>query len=73
MPTYEYKCAGCGHRFEEFMAISDDSVKKCPVCFSPAVRQMSVGGGLIFKGKGFYETDYRNSEYKAREAAEKQS
>jgi putative FmdB family regulatory protein len=73
LPTYEYKCGGCSHRFEEFMAISDDSLKKCPVCFSLAERLMSAGGGLLFKGKGFYETDYRKPDYKAREAAEKQS
>jgi putative FmdB family regulatory protein len=73
LPTYEYKCPGCGHRFEEFMAISDAREIKCPVCFSPAKRQMSAGGGLIFKGTGFYETDYRKPEYKAREAAEKKS
>jgi putative FmdB family regulatory protein len=73
MPTYDYRCTGCGHRFEEFRAITDNRQISCPVCFGPAERKFSKGGGILFKGKGFYETDYRKPEYKARELAEKRS
>ena len=65
MPTYEYRCAECGHEFEEFQAISDPPITICPSCGGKAQRIISGGAGLIFKGSGFYITDYRNSKYKA--------
>ena len=59
MPTYEYKCKSCGHAFEKFHSITAAPVKKCPECGKNAVeRLISAGGGLIFKGSGFYITDY---------------
>lgn len=60
MPTYEYACTKCRHRFEEFQRISDPPVKACPCCGAPVMRIISGGAGLIFKGSGFYITDYRN-------------
>ena len=66
MPTYEYKCSACGHGFEEFQSISAKPVRKCPQCGKLAVnRLISAGGGVIFRGSGFYETDYRSENYKA--------
>lgn len=60
MPTYEYVCAACKHRFEEFQAMSDPPLKKCPSCGKRRLlRQFGAGSGIIFKGSGFYETDYR--------------
>jgi putative FmdB family regulatory protein len=63
MPTYEFKCSVCSHRFEKFLAITDNSKIKCPVCEGEARRLISGGGGLLFKGSGFYETDYKKAEY----------
>ncbi len=65
MPTYEYKCSDCGHEFEEFQAISDPPITICPSCNGKTERVISGGAGLIFKGSGFYITDYRNKDYKA--------
>lgn len=70
MPTYEYKCPR-GHEFELFQRMSDDPVAECPECGEQAERQLSAGAGLLFKGSGFYITDYRDSGYK--KAAEKDS
>jgi putative FmdB family regulatory protein len=70
MPTYEYRCENCGHEFEAFQTMSEPPVEKCPVCVGKVKRIISGGAGLIFKGSGFYITDYRSSEYKA--AAEKE-
>ena len=65
MPTYEYKCNKCGHRFEKFQSIMSGPIRKCPECGKNAVeRLISAGGGLIFKGSGFYITDYRDASYK---------
>ena len=62
MPTYEYVCEACGHEFERFQKISADPVRKCPECGRRKVRRrISAGGGLVFKGPGFYATDYRKS------------
>lgn len=59
MPTYDYICKECGYEFEEFHSISDDPVKICPKCGHPSVERKITGGtGLIFKGSGFYITDY---------------
>jgi putative FmdB family regulatory protein len=63
MPTYEYRCPN-DHHFELFQRMSDPAVAKCPECGADAVRLMSKGGGLIFKGSGFYTTDYRGDSYK---------
>ncbi len=65
MPTYEYKCNACGHRFEAFQSIREDPVKVCPSCGEEKVeRLISAGAGLIFKGSGFYITDHRSEAYK---------
>ena len=62
MPTYDYSCSACGHRFERFESINDDAVKKCPKCNKTKARRMlGTGAGLIFKGAGFYTTDYKKS------------
>jgi putative FmdB family regulatory protein len=59
MPTYEYECTACGHRFELFQKITEQPFGKCPKCNKKAKRLISAGSGLIFKGSGFYITDYR--------------
>jgi len=60
MPTYEYVCESCGHEFERFQKMSDDAVRECPECGRLEVRRrISTGGGVLFKGPGFYATDYR--------------
>ncbi|RMF61629.1 MAG: zinc ribbon domain-containing protein [Calditrichaeota bacterium] len=59
MPTYEYRCKDCGHLFEEFQSIKDLPIEECPVCHGKAERLISGGSGLIFKGSGFYITDYQ--------------
>jgi putative FmdB family regulatory protein len=62
MPTYEYRCKSCGHEFEEFQPMSADPLMMCPKCAQPALKRlMSSGAGLIFKGSGFYLTDYKKS------------
>jgi putative FmdB family regulatory protein len=58
MPTYEYECPDCGYRFEEFQKMSDEPVKRCPKCNGKVKRLISAGSGIIFKGSGFYATDY---------------
>jgi putative FmdB family regulatory protein len=64
MPTYEYKCEACGHRFELFQSITAGHVRRCPKCGKLKVRRLlSTGTGVIFKGSGFYATDYRSSAY----------
>jgi putative FmdB family regulatory protein len=74
MPTYEYVCDACGNEFENFASMSAPPIKKCPKCKKNKVhRKISTGGGIIFKGGGFYETDYRGDAYKNAAAAEKSS
>ena len=70
MPTYEYKCNACGHDFEEFQSMTAAPLKKCPKCGkSKLERLIGTGAALIFKGSGFYQTDYRSESYKkAKEA-----
>jgi len=72
MPTYEYVCDSCGHEFEQFQAITAKPLRVCPRCGKKtAKRLIGVGAGVIFRGSGFYETDYRSESYK--KAAEKES
>jgi putative FmdB family regulatory protein len=72
MPTYEYRCEACGHEFEKFQSITDPAVRKCPQCGRLKVRRLiSAGGGVIFKGSGFYGTDYRSESYKKAEKEDK--
>jgi putative FmdB family regulatory protein len=71
MPTYDYECGACGHTFERFQSITAPASRKCPKCGRRTVRRLIGGGaGVIFKGSGFYETDYRSEAYK--KAAEKE-
>lgn len=64
MPTYEYKCKACDHTFEKFQSMSAKPVRKCPACGKMKVERLISGGaGLIFKGSGFYITDYRSDSY----------
>lgn len=69
MPTYEYRCAK-GHTFDVFQKMTDEPVAVCPECGEKASRQISGGAGLLFKGEGFYITDYRSDEYKKKASAE---
>lgn len=69
MPTYEYRCPE-GHEFELFQRMSDEPGADCPTCGLRAERLLSAGGGLLFKGEGFYITDYRSPEYKKKAEAE---
>ncbi|NIR43152.1 MAG: zinc ribbon domain-containing protein [Gemmatimonadetes bacterium] len=71
MPTYDYRCESCGHQFEKFsQRISDESTAECPKCGGTAERLISGGAGLLFKGSGFYITDYRSDSYKKAEKQE---
>lgn len=70
MPTYEYVCTACKHPFEKFQRMSEDPVAPCPECNAPAERKLSGGAGLLFKGSGFYITDYRSDNYKKSEKSE---
>lgn len=70
MPTYEYKCTKCGHQFEAFQSMSETPVTICPRCSGPVKRLISGGAGLIFKGSGFYITDYKRSGEKKDAAKE---
>ena len=70
MPTYEYLCPE-GHHFEVFQRISEEPGADCPECGKPAQRQISAGAGFLFKGEGFYTTDYRSDDYKKKASSEK--
>ena len=71
MPTYEYKCDACGYAFERFQSMSAAPVRKCPKCGKSKVRRLiGTGAGLIFKGSGFYITDYRDPSYADKAKAE---
>lgn len=66
MPTYEYACPKCGHQFEQFQSMRDEPLKKCPQCKKTGLKRLvGSGAGLIFKGSGFYITDYKKSGAKA--------
>lgn len=61
MPTYEYACPKCGHQFETFQSMKDEPLKECPKCHRKSLKRLlGTGAGLIFKGSGFYITDYKN-------------
>jgi len=64
MPTYDYKCLACGKSFEAFQKMSEAVLKECPDCKGEVKRLIGSGSGLIFKGSGFYQTDYKNKELK---------
>jgi len=72
MPTYDYKCDACEHTFEEFQSMKDEPLKKCPQCKKKKLRRLiGTGAAILFKGSGFYQTDYRSEAYKsAAKAAE---
>lgn len=70
MPTYDYVCSHCEHEFEAFQSMKDDPLRKCPACGRLKLRRrLGTGAGLIFKGSGFYETDYKRNGRPAKEAA----
>jgi putative FmdB family regulatory protein len=70
MPTYEYRCAKCRHEFEEFQSMTAKPLRRCPQCGKPALQRLiGAGAGVLFKGSGFWQTDYRTESYK--EAAKK--
>ena len=74
MPTYEYVCHHCGHEFELFQQMSAPVKKKCPECAQPKLKRLiGTGAGVIFKGSGFYETDYRSENYRKAANEEKKS
>lgn len=62
MPTYEYECLDCGYHFEMFQMMNDEPIKTCPKCYRPVRRLIGTGSGIIFKGTGFYATDYRKAK-----------
>lgn len=74
MPTYEYKCENCGHQFEQFQSITSKPLRVCPQCGQNTLtRLIGAGSGIIFKGSGFYATDYRNESYKKAAASDKKT
>jgi len=68
MPTYDYECEKCANKFELFQKMSDEPVAKCPACGGKAGRLISPGSGIIFKGSGFYETDYKKKDRHKKDA-----
>ncbi|MBN1913334.1 MAG: zinc ribbon domain-containing protein [Candidatus Omnitrophica bacterium] len=68
MPTYEYECTKCGHRFEAFQSMNEKPLEKCPECRKKVKRLISSGSGIIFKGSGFYATDYRKKSPSSKES-----
>ena len=71
MPTYEYECEACSHKFEQFQSITAEPIKTCPVCRGNVRRLIGTGAGFLFKGSGFYVTDYRSQSYRKKADAEK--
>lgn len=71
MPTYAYECDACGHEFDELQSFSEPPLTKCPKCKKKKLRRLfGTGAAVLFKGSGFYETDYRSESYKAKAKAE---
>ncbi len=64
MPTYDYECLTCQHRFEKFQSMTAEPESACPECGGPVKKLIGGGAGIIFRGSGFYITDYRSKEYK---------
>lgn len=74
MPTYDYECEACGHSLEVFQGINDPAMKKCPECGKNKLKRLfGTGAAIVFKGSGFYQTDYRSEGYKKAAAAETKS
>jgi len=74
MPTYEYHCDACEHQFEEFQSMSDAALTKCPQCGKKKLRRLfGTGAAVLFKGSGFYQTDYRSDSYKAAAKADQEA
>lgn len=74
MPTYDYRCNACGHAFELFQSMSEAVKRKCPECGKNKLeRLIGMGAGVLFKGGGFYQTDYRSDSYKQAEAADQKA
>src|SRR2546421_5716738 len=74
MPTYDYKCKACGHEFELYQSMTESSKRKCPACGKNALeRLIGTGAAVIFKGSGFYQTDYRSESYKKSAESDKKS
>src|SRR2546422_3078204 len=72
MPTYEYVCDACDHSFDELQGFSEEPLRKCPKCGKPKLRRLfGTGAAVLFKGSGFYQTDYRSESYKAAAKAER--
>ena len=72
MPTYDYVCDACGHTFELFQSMTDSVKRTCPQCRKRKLRRLiGTGGAIMFKGSGFYQTDYRSESYKKAAAADK--
>ncbi len=74
MPTYDYRCRGCGHEFELFQSMSAPVKRKCPECGTLSLKRLiGIGGAVIFKGSGFFQTDYRSESYKKAAEADKKT
>ena len=74
MPTYDYVCDACEHKFEQFQSMKEDVLTKCPKCKKKKLRRLfGAGAAVVFKGSGFYQTDYRSESYKKSAAADKSS
>jgi len=74
VPTYAYECEACGHHFEKFQSMTANSLRTCPECKARKLQRLiGPGAGIIFKGSGFYETDYRSDSYKKAEKADKET
>ena len=71
MPTYQYKCLACGHNFEMFQKMNDEPMKMCPICKGDVKRLLGAGAGTIFKGSGFYHTDYKNAKSESKSSKPK--
>lgn len=72
MPTYDYVCDACGHAFDEFQSMTAEPLRRCPSCGKLKLRRLiGTGAGVLFKGSGFYETDYRSESYRKAADADK--